>query len=370
MLEVRKGKVGEEKEVLEVCNRAFIPHRNKDFDFTFVMPKIYNNNLNFSELHHVVLEDNKMIAAAGNLFDTIEVDSKSYKFSILGSVATVPSSEGKGAMKLMLSSVDEENERENVVFGALTGARKRYNYYGYEQAATRLSFYFTPYFVSHYEGEEIELREFDKKDLDTYYSYYLKYQPVHFRKKENFEVSLKKRDTKIFGVYKDKEFKGYVDFSLCKSWISELSLDDVNLVGSVIKKIVDLYKVDELEVMVSPLNIRLVEALDKIAERSEIYDYIHLKVYDLRAFLEMLISLNMKTKKFEDLHESYKVGDELISISIEDNELTVSNDAKFIDKTFKDKKEFLRYIFGIQNVYFKASKLFPLFFDINEADLF
>ena len=130
MIIVRKGKPGEIDKIVKVANSAFEGVRFKGFDFKQIMPKVYATDTDYSD-RHFVAEDvvsKEIIAVAGNLINELEIDGKSYKYSILGTVSTIPAEQKKGYMKKIISAVDQECKDENVVFSMLVGDRKRYNY--------------------------------------------------------------------------------------------------------------------------------------------------------------------------------------------------------------------------------------------------
>ena len=73
-----------------------------------------------------------------------------------------------------MASIEKENLPQKVVFSVLTGARKRYNYYGYERTGFRYFFIFSEYFAKHHKAEYDlvfgDLKDYYKEAYEIYKS--------------------------------------------------------------------------------------------------------------------------------------------------------------------------------------------------------
>ena len=162
---VRKAKKGELKKIIRAANAAFIPVRNPDYDFRRTIPKIYKTKIDYSSIHHVVEKGNNFLSICGNLIRDIEIDGSVYKFSIVGTVSTIPSCQGSGFMKVLMHSVDNECKKEGVVFSLLTGERQRYNFFGFEKAGFEYTYSFNRYFLKHHLPGTISIKKFKNADI-------------------------------------------------------------------------------------------------------------------------------------------------------------------------------------------------------------
>jgi predicted N-acetyltransferase YhbS len=194
MIIVRKGKSGELDKIVKVANAAFEGIRFKGFDFKQVVPKVYDTDKDTSDMHFVA-EDamtKEIIAVAGHLINNLEIDNKTYKYSILGSLSTIPSEQNKGYMKKVINAVDQECKDENLVFSMLVGDRKRYNYFNYEICGFRYEYVFSSKRYQDYYSADVRVSAYQPEDLDDVYKAYLDTQVLHLRDKENFQISFKK----------------------------------------------------------------------------------------------------------------------------------------------------------------------------------
>lgn len=362
-MEIRKARINESNKIIEVANKVF------GIDFRKFMPKVYTKD-DFYKYHFVSLINDEIVGLSGNLINKIKVNNKEYKYSFIGTVSTLEDYRYKGVMKNIMQEIDKENIENDIVFSMLTGLRKRYSYYGYEKATQRFN-----YEISEYEihllniKEGVTIKEYDESLLDEYYKIYLDNQILNLRSKEDFFLSILKEGVSLFSIYYKDELKGYFAYSISENNIIEIYSYDVSLYESVIKLLIDKFNLKGLSISINPLDKENILELDKISEERIITDYTHIKIYKTLEFIELLVNINLKIRKINDLNEIYKIDDEIIEINIKDNFVEVKRVNKEYKREFT-KQEFIRFALGFNNLYFNESNLFPLLFDINEADLF
>ena len=366
VIEIRKGLENEEEKILSVANMAFQPYRHEGFNFKGLIPKIYDSGLPYASMHHVLIDDGCMSAVAGNIIRDFNINGKKYKYSLVGTVATLPGSEGKGYMKELMKSIDKENKDSGIVFSALMGDRKRYNYYGYEIGPQVLSYSFDRHFLKYAKrNSDLEFKEYSESENKAYYELYRDYLPVNLRKEEEFKLSLLNKYNEVIGIYRNSELIGYYSIS-DSSTIEELALKDLNVLEGVIVEVITRGRLNSLEVAINPLSYDLRDALDRICIKANLSNSLNIKVYRLKEFLEYIINLNLKNRTIDNLNLCYKVDSDIVEISIFKNKLSV----EYVDKPYLKSftmMEFIRYIFNLINT---DSELFPLYYNILPADLF
>lgn len=366
---VRKAKKGEIKKIIKTANAAFIPVRNPNYDFRRTIPKIYNTKVDYSSIHHIIEKKGEFLSVCGNLIRTIEIDNFAYAFSIVGTVSTIPAYQNKGLMKVLMHSVDNECKNENIVFSLLTGERQRYNFFGFEKAGFEFIYSFNRYFLKHHQASTILIKKFKKSDAGNMFELYKKSQIFNLRTQETFLECLKDYRCQIYSIFDKKQFIGY--FVLKKDEIVEFFSSKLNVLDSIVYQMISYLNCEELKIVMNPLHVGLCEALDKIAQEVSTKDCLHFKVYDVKKFVEMLLLINSKFRKFKSSKEVYEIENEIIQILIKDNKFEV----KSLEKSTKinatlTKKEFVRFVLNLTKNCQINSEIFPLIFGLDRCDLF
>ena len=157
-------------EWIYVLNTVFTKQNNREMDFEKELPKMCVRDDYHMNMHFAVKEDGKICALLGVYPLKLKVGDTHLLFSTLGNVATLPEHEGKGYMRALMEEAMRELKRIGADASRLTGARQRYNRYGYETCGVSYNFQindFTTKYCSK-SDEVIEFREIsydDKKEL-------------------------------------------------------------------------------------------------------------------------------------------------------------------------------------------------------------
>lgn len=360
-------------EVLNIVNSAFCPVREEGFDFRYIMPKAYGKDCNLLQYHYIVKDNGKNVAAAGNIPNVIKTSGGEYKFSFLGSVATLPDCQGKGYMRALMNRVESDDLKNGVVFSLLTGARERYNRYGYTKCFSSLTYTFDEYFLSHAKADEsITVSPLCEDDFDGAFEIYRTVVPLVLREKSNFVPSLEFSTSNVRAIRKNGVLTGYYCFTTRKNFgIGELAIIDLSDLKAVLKAIGDFENVKSFNVNVNPLDVRMASALDKLCEGAALNDVLHVKVYDMSRFLKMLCELNIEKgiKCITDTQETVAMGDKAYSVCISKGQVDVKEVA-CVKENAPTVSEFLRSaVNGIDRA-FDGSAILPLAFGISTPDEF
>ena len=369
MIIVRKGKTGELDKIIKVANTAFEGVRFKGFDFRQIMPKVYDSGEDTSSMHFVAEDvmSKEIIAVAGNLISEIKIDGKAYKYSILGTVSTLPEEQKKGYMKKIITAVDQECKDENLVFSMLVGDRKRYNYFNYEICGFRYEYVFSSKRYQDFYSADVIVSSFKMEDLDDVYNAYLDSQVLHLRDKDHFYISFKDPRKRLYTIRYKGNIVGY--FCTKADKILEFGLKDLNILSLVITAICRKLGYEKLSFIISPLNKKTIFAFDKIAEDKICNDKINVKVYDTKKFLEMLVAINLRVRDIKNVSDAICIEGVTYKIDTIGGEVTVVESDDKVKKNYT-MQEFLRTGLGLNYFYDNNSRLFPLLIDFKDADLF
>ena len=370
-MKVVKCEKGQLDLVLKTANLAFSSDRPKGFCFEKAMPYYYaSENLDFSNSHFICYKEDAPIGIAGNIIDLAYSKDKTVKFSRVGTVGVISSHRNMGVMKALMGAIDKENTDNGVVFSVLAGKRNRYKNYGYEKLSNSIVYTFDKDQVKYLLPCSVSIRPYEPTDLETLFFIYQQCEPLRIRTKDNFINYLTTNST-LFSLQSNGIVVGY--FAVRENSIIEFNVIDANLVEGCIYSILSSDKVsfykDEfcnqtISLCVNVLKKELIQKLDKIADKKTTFDEFCYKVYDIKAFIEFLFSINDKCIK--KASESYLIDGKPYTFSVKNNVLKISDKKKRINKTFPSVQDFLRYALNESS----GSKIFPLSISINPADDF
>lgn len=356
-------------DIIKVINTAFKPERDYDFDIKEVQPKVYKTNNSKSCKHTIIKENNKIICVGGNLSSQVVIDNKSYSFSIIGSIATLPDYQKQGYFKQLVNSMLQDNIKNKVVFSMLTGLRHRYNFFGFEKCGFRYYFDIDKNFCKYHKPtDDLQILDYEKSMLNDIYKIFQNKQNYILRKKTNFDLTLQTSYSNIY-IFKLKEnIIGYATFTPIKNRVNELCINDLSFLPDCIGLLFKKFAKQKITIVVSPFDKELVLELDKYAEDKISTEQLHFKVYDMIKFLDMVLRLNKKVKHLPQLKKVINIDNKNILIDTTKDDIKVSYTSLKATSKFTQ-QQFLRYAFGLISVY-DGDELFPLLLDFNYADLF
>lgn len=366
---IRKGRIGENENIVSCANAAFIPVRYPEFDFHINMKKIYDSNIDYSPEHFIVEEDNKIVGVAGNILRKFSCRGQEYLTSFVGSVAVIPEYQNRFIMRKMMEQIEKENKEKGVVFSVLTGDRTRYNHYGYEKIG--FDYYLTVN-RRRIKQDDLNLDIIEIKDncnqIKEAFHIYLENDFFKTREEDSFYDYLITGKRKVYILKIEDRLIGYFALNKNLQQIDEFYLTTLDLLNASLKGIFNFFGNDELTFVISSLNKPYLLAFNDFAETTAIKDNLLVKVYDLKAFLKLVFNLNKTVKKFEDKEYIYRIEDEIYKITIKNQTIDIINGEYAYQKYYPTRKDFLRHIFTLGSIYDERD--LSLLFSISYADLF
>lgn len=368
---IRKAKEGEMFKILDCINESFSYDKKDAYDISNSQPKVYKNLNDFSNIHTIYEENEKICCVVGNLKNNIHVDGKTYPFSVIGSVSTLPEFRNKSFMTQTLHAVLKENENSGMIFSVLTGLRRRYNNFGFEKCGFRYYFSFNKHICkNHKTNFKINIIDYEDKYLDEIFNIYSEQNQYILRNKSDFNLLLQTSYSKVFVLLIDACVVGYFTYSAKKQRINEIKINNLKYLEASVIQIIKTLNLNELVFVVNPLEKDYVLAFDKICEEKLATEQLHFLVFDIVKFIEMILLINMKVKKIVPQKRIFCVDNQNICIEINDGSSKVYiTDEKALEKDTYTSKAFLRKCLGLMSIY-DDDDLFPLLFDISYCDLF
>lgn len=282
-----------EDDLLDFLNFVF-SQAHRPHDFKKLLPKVYAKE-GFSNIHIVAKKDDRLKGAIAMLPLTIKLgDTGSLSAGYIGSVAVHPYSRGEGIMKTLMEKVHTQAEQEGIDMLILGGRRLRYNYFGYENFATRLSFKLGEGSFRHgmtdIDTGTTSLKSFSKaseKELDAAYDYfdrYIKYCAK--RNREDFHSISISYENLPYLVLEDNTVKGYM-ITAPNGDIREIAIEE-----EYVLPVLKLWLAEKKAINVNaPLwNKKLINILEKINESMSISEDAMVKIFNFEKVLSAYLN--------------------------------------------------------------------------------
>ena len=282
-----------ENDLLDFLNFVF-SQAHRPHDFKKLLPKVYAKE-GFSNIHIVAKKDDRLKGAIAMLPLTIKLgDTGSLSVGYIGSVAAHPYSRGEGIMKTLMEKVHTQAEEEGLDMLILGGRRLRYNYFGYENFATRLSFRLGEGSFRHgmkdIDTDTISLKPFSNasaKELDIAFDYYGKHLLYCAkRKREDFYSIAVSWENLPYLVLDGNTVKGYM-ITAPNGDIREFAVEE-----EYILPVLKLWLAEKKTINVNaPLwNKNLINILEKIGESMSISEDAMVKVFNFEKVLSAYLN--------------------------------------------------------------------------------
>jgi len=126
-------------EAMDLLNYAF-SYDHGAHDFPSLLPKIYRPTDELMSCNYAIRRDGRLVAAVGVFPLTWHVGGAALRVAAIGGVSTHPRYRGRGLMSALMRHCVEEIRAAGHPLSWLSGMRRRYRHFGYEQCGNELIF--------------------------------------------------------------------------------------------------------------------------------------------------------------------------------------------------------------------------------------
>ena len=225
-MEIRTVKKEEFEELMAVMNESF-GFTEKEERFEHILPKLYFPD-NPDMTHIGAFADGRLVGCAGLYRSTLLNGDKSLRAGCIGAVATLPGYRGRGVFTNVMSAVTVEAEKEGLDLLFLGGDRRRYGWFGFENAGRNLEVRVSKRGKTLLKPLDRSVERFDGGDagiIREMLKLYNTQKMRTLRTEADFYVTLKSWNAEIYyvaagdGDNADRRMIGY--FALARGHISE-----------------------------------------------------------------------------------------------------------------------------------------------------
>ncbi len=378
MTEYRHALPQDEVDILDLANLAFSLVR-QPCDFKSLVPKVYSRT-GFYRHHVVAARDGRLKALVGLLPLTLRLDPGSeLKLGFVGTVSVHPYARGEGHMKALMQMTLESAKAQGMDMMVLGGQRQRYNYFGFENAGSVITYAVSATNLRHALKDQdigmyrfLPLAELDREKLESLWRMQSARTLSGERAFEDFALYLQMWQGKASAVMEDDRLLGYL-YTKKDSLFEWDLLPGVNLLW-VLKAFIAQERLDEIFVRLPLHRIEDMRALSQVAEGYEISDSCMIRVLDWQNTLHRLLAFKADVLPLADgelVLEIIDKGRWLIRVIEGKPDVTPTKREPAL--RLEEKAAVLR-LFSMQSRFLDDSGLFcnwlPLYFSVPEADAF
>ena len=280
------------EELVDFINYVF-SHSGGKTDFPSLLPKVYNNKDKI-KYHHIIKVDNRIKGVVGAFPLTLSLLGENLNVVGIGSVSAHPYSKGQGYMKELMNKAIGEMKNKNVDMSVLNGYRQRYEHFGYEPCGQHINFNILHVNINYKRNELINkgisihlLDENDPNIVEEAYKLHCKKNVKIERKKEEFLDILKSWNCRIYSVFKNGEFIGYISSN--NGFIEEIVIEDNNDLNFVIASYIKTFNHREVNVRVPIYERReKISQLLKICENYSITKNNNFRIFNYEKIVRIM----------------------------------------------------------------------------------
>lgn len=343
------------EELVDFINYVF-SHSGVSTDFPSLLPKLYKNKDKI-KYHHIIKVDNRIKGVVGAFPLTLSLLGENLNVVGIGSVSAHPYSKGQGYMKELMNKALCEMKNKNVDMSVLNGYRQRYEHFGYEPCGQHINFNILHVNINYKRNELINkgisihlLDENDPNIVEKAYKLHCKKNVKIERKKEEFLDILKSWNCRIYSVFKNGEFIGYISSN--NGFIEEIVIEDNNDLNFVIASYIKTFNHREVNVRVPVYEREKISQLLKICENYSITKNNNFRIFNYEKIVRIMLKLKSTYSNLEDGEYNIKIINYgILKIKVHKNNVEVK---KVEEKTYKVKGNFN----NSENETYKAKEYF------------
>ncbi|MDM0833962.1 GNAT family N-acetyltransferase [Clostridium perfringens] len=329
------------EELVDFINYVF-SYSCESTDFPVLLPKLYKNKDKI-KYHHIIKVDNRIKGVVGAFPLTLSLLGEKVNVVGIGSVSAHPYSKGQGYMKELMNKAICEMKNKNVDMSVLNGYRQRYEHFGYEPCGQHINFNILHVNINYKRDELINkgisihlLDENDPNIVEKAYKLHCKKNVKIERKKEEFLDILKSWNCRIYSVFKNGEFIGYISSN--NGFIEEIVIEDNNDLNFVIASYIKTFNHREVNVRVPIYEREKISQLLKICENYSITKNNNFRIFNYEKIVRIMLKLKATYSNLEDGEYNIKIINYgILKIKVHKNNVEVK---KVEEKTYKAREYF------------------------------
>ena len=278
-------------EAMDLLNYAF-SYNHGPHDFPTLLPKIYRPTDELMRCNYAIRRDGRLAAAVGVFPVTWHVGGAALRVAAIGGVSTHPRYRGRGLMSTLMRHCVEEIRAAGFPLSWLSGMRRRYRHFGYEQCGNELLFTLKrdDLNAAGIDGTGIEFRRLTEDDPLLAHAQRLhSAQPVRCeRPAAEFVAICSSWNNRPYAALAGTELAGYLIAGDDGSRVTEL-VANVPATLRIAAAWCAHRGIDSVTVAASPAHTELVRRLDAIADATTLRFADNWRVFDWPAVLTALL---------------------------------------------------------------------------------
>lgn len=279
-------------EAMDLLNYAF-SYDHGAHDFPTLLPKIYRPTDELMGCNYAIRRDGRLVAAVGVFSVTWHVGGATLRVAAIGGVSTHPRYRGRGLMSTLMRHCVEEIRAVGYPLSWLSGMRRRYRHFGYEQCGNELLFTLKrdDLDAAGIDSTGIEFRRLTGEDPLLADAQRLHgAQPVRCeRPAAEFVAICSSWNNRPYAAVTGNGLAGYLIAGGDGSRVTELVAADMPATLRIAAAWCAHRDIAEVTIAVSPANTELARGLDAIAEATTVRFADNWQVFDWPAVLTALL---------------------------------------------------------------------------------
>ncbi len=279
-------------EAMDLLNYAF-SYNHGEHDFPTLLPKIYRPTDELMGCNYAIRRDGRLVAAVGVFPLTWHVGGAALRVAAIGGVSTHPRYRGQGLMSTLMRHCVEEIRAAGYPLSWLSGMRRRYRHFGYEQCGNELLFTLkrADLQAAGIDGTGIEFRRLTEDDPLLAEARRLHAaQPARCgRPAVEFVTICCSWNNRPYAAVAGSGLAGYLIAGGDGTRVTELVAADVPATLRIAAAWCAHRDIAEVTIAVSPANTELARGLDAIAEATTVRFADNWQVFDWPAVLTALL---------------------------------------------------------------------------------
>lgn len=331
MIKIRLATKKDYNDYIAFANSVFSTPE-KTTDFPKLLPKIYApGNENLADNYLAVDENGRIVGLAARNTMEMTVSGALLKGGYIGTVSVSPDSRGQGIMRLLMEHILAESRKEGFAFLSLDGSRQRYGYYGFSPSGERLVITITKDNVIHAlrdlktDGFKfIKLSENEEDSLEA-----LK---IHETRNIRFNRSRPRFSTVAlsFGgqgylIERNNETLGYLIVDRDSKEITDLYLVGSRNIPMIIKAWMEFSGSEKSVIHAGIYDRDIITKLSDIAEKMSSETALKTRIIDFETVTETFLKIKAGYTKLNDGIISLKIDENELTIRVKDNNVSVTN---------------------------------------------